>query len=875
MSLRSRFLTTILFIAGYTSYAQLPEILGLSNPTILGDKIAASGFVFNRNTGEVIFSKDGVVTLTKTTAFTVNGGTTSIYNIVDGQFIVDLSSTDYRYNAVSERIWRYVNNNTYQAFAENGTLIKTATISTNGDNLYPYTNTVRYKKGALSSIYKYDYTASAEVKVGDFDGTFAKWYVDGEHFITAQGSMVRVYTKDAILVKTFDTGTPISIVGGASNFVVGRTTTDIKVYNVNSNDVNSYPVTSTTRIFITPTNLALVPRETSTFKVLKYLPGGLDESVLHGTGSDVVHYSSDVDNWATVSESGIVNYGNLTDPEINTLNFGSLKSMAGTPGGYLALNASSAVVIYRLTGSSIDAIDTILLDANDVQFKTDGTRLAAHGQAQGEDEPSLHVYDLSGDEYELERKWNYSATGFDLSENGQRVAQVTNFSNVKTSFTLAVDSQDSIFLDHDGTPALISSQGTHASTSFAPNFPTAGDDLTKIYENGVLIRELEGFIVRWISDTSFVFNRQDSVVYNHSGIFSKYRSSHIYGTSGNKVSSFSIPRSVGTVGTVQRISDTEFLMNGNVVDIANDTVLFTFPQTPAISAPVGPDHIAYVEGSRLKLVNWRTSAIAWYFDSDKDGFGNKARTTIFSEQPPGYVGNDDDCDDNNAAINPNTKWYADADGDGYGNISVSINACLQPTGYVRENSDCNDGDAAINPTKVWYRDVDGDGFGNAQSPLSGCLKPDGYAASNTDCNDTAANINPQTKWYRDADGDGFGDPQEQQTACVKPTGYISDNTDCNDTDAALTPANMCIILGDADVIGDLAVSPNPGNGIFTITGTAIGDVTVCDVLGRTIAAPITKYETTLVVDLRTAIDGMYVVSLRQGKAWKQLKILKN
>lgn len=58
---------------------------------------------------------------------------------------------------------------------------------------------------------------------------------------------------------------------------------------------------------------------------------------------------------------------------------------------------------------------------------------------------------------------------------------------------------------------------------------------------------------------------------------------------------------------------------------------------------------------------------------------------------------DQDCD---GAIDEGLStytWWADADGDGYGDASVSTTSCTAPAGYVRDDDDCEDGDAAINP----------------------------------------------------------------------------------------------------------------------------------------------------------------------------------
>ncbi len=46
-------------------------------------------------------------------------------------------------------------------------------------------------------------------------------------------------------------------------------------------------------------------------------------------------------------------------------------------------------------------------------------------------------------------------------------------------------------------------------------------------------------------------------------------------------------------------------------------------------------------------------------------------------------------------VSPQQTFYADADGDGYGNPQVVVTNCNQPAGYVTDNTDCNDNDAAV------------------------------------------------------------------------------------------------------------------------------------------------------------------------------------
>ena len=85
--------------------------------------------------------------------------------------------------------------------------------------------------------------------------------------------------------------------------------------------------------------------------------------------------------------------------------------------------------------------------------------------------------------------------------------------------------------------------------------------------------------------------------------------------------------------------------------------------------------------------------------------------------------------------------YADADDDEYGDDDTRIDACDLPSGYVGEGDDCNDNDERINPdaTEVCDAlDVDED-----------C---DGDADDEDDSVDEATFLT----FYEDTDGDGWG-----------------------------------------------------------------------------------------------------------------------
>ncbi len=178
---------------------------------------------------------------------------------------------------------------------------------------------------------------------------------------------------------------------------------------------------------------------------------------------------------------------------------------------------------------------------------------------------------------------------------------------------------------------------------------------------------------------------------------------------------------------------------------------------------------------------------------------------------------DGDVDDDDASLSDGQDWFADSDMDGHGDPLVSATGCQPDTGdWVGDADDCDDDDNAVNPDGVevcngvdddcdgdiddddadtllppWYADVDGDTYGDASVSQQGCEPPDttGWTDNDQDCDDASPGVNPQTAWYPDADNDGYGDDSATPTIqCEAPAGLFRPNGgDCDDTRQYVSP----------------------------------------------------------------------------------------
>jgi hypothetical protein len=178
----------------------------------------------------------------------------------------------------------------------------------------------------------------------------------------------------------------------------------------------------------------------------------------------------------------------------------------------------------------------------------------------------------------------------------------------------------------------------------------------------------------------------------------------------------------------------------------------------------------------------------WFVDGDGDGVGDAQGTELTCAPGPGEVGVGGDCDDTDAAVNPNAEevcdtidndcdgtvdegasdastWIVDADGDGFGAIGgTTLDACTEPSGYAAVAGDCDDTDAARAPGL----DEVCDGLDN-------------------DCNNVIDDSDERIDTWFDFDMDGFGDSTLPPVFQCPTTGFVDNGLDCQDASADAYP----------------------------------------------------------------------------------------
>ena len=236
----------------------------------------------------------------------------------------------------------------------------------------------------------------------------------------------------------------------------------------------------------------------------------------------------------------------------------------------------------------------------------------------------------------------------------------------------------------------------------------------------------------------------------------------------------------------------------------NDNDANIHPMATEVCDNLDNDCDGDVDDQDASLTDSGTTAL--YLDADGDGFGYGVAMEFCSNTAMGYVGNAEDCDDQDASLHPNAveicdgidqncnnqidegllvTLYLDSDGDGYGDAGMSADLCPNTDGYVGNSEDCDDNEEMAYPGSAYNEsqsdcmlDVDGDGYGDAN--VSGNTVP------GQDCDDALAALNPMVT---DIVGDGI----DQNCDAVDgldadgdgDASVVSGGSDCDDNDSTV------------------------------------------------------------------------------------------
>ena len=229
-------------------------------------------------------------------------------------------------------------------------------------------------------------------------------------------------------------------------------------------------------------------------------------------------------------------------------------------------------------------------------------------------------------------------------------------------------------------------------------------------------------------------------------------------------------------------------------------------------------------------------------DNDGDGFVGDADCdetdgTVHDGAAELCDGVDNDCDGSvDEEATDAAVFYLDADADGFGDDGQDTTACDLPAGYAAVGGDCDDSDAAYNPDAAESDCTDSHDYNCDGSVAFEDADSDGYAACQ-DCNDADALVNPgavelcnnldddcdsdvdedavdAATWYVDTDGDGYG-ADTTVVACAQPADAAEYGGDCDDADADYhpgAPETDCTDPNDYNCDGSVGYDDRDGDG---------------------------------------------------------------
>lgn len=251
----------------------------------------------------------------------------------------------------------------------------------------------------------------------------------------------------------------------------------------------------------------------------------------------------------------------------------------------------------------------------------------------------------------------------------------------------------------------------------------------------------------------------------------------------------------------------------NLVSVSPNT--FDCNNTGANSVTLTVEDADGNSGTCTATVTVNANAVTCYADNDGDGFGDTASSQVFCNFcGTGYVDNDEDCDDTNAAISGGTTEICDGiDNDCDGMIDEGFD--VDGDGYSTCMGDCNDSNPNIYPGATEVCDgADNNCDGTVDEGFD--TDGDGYTICGGDCDDSDPSVNPGAIEVCDGVDNNCDGVVDEGCANLDldGDGYSVVAGDCDDNDASVNPGATEICDGiDNDCDG--TIDNVIGGGTFT------------------------------------------------------------
>jgi len=189
------------------------------------------------------------------------------------------------------------------------------------------------------------------------------------------------------------------------------------------------------------------------------------------------------------------------------------------------------------------------------------------------------------------------------------------------------------------------------------------------------------------------------------------------------------------------------------------------------------------------------SAPEGFVDNDSDCDDTDPQASPLGIEVCDGIDNDCDASVDEPGAYGESAFFLDGDGDGFAGPIMQL-ACEAPAGAQLTSTDCDDGDAAVNPDATEVCDSAG--------VDENC---DGVA------NDDDATVTERFTYYVDEDSDGFGTGVTVE-ACTQPANTATVSGDCADDAASVNPAAEEICNGGDDDCDDATTEVHCNRTVF-------------------------------------------------------------